>query len=46
MNRAVEAAVIENSFETIIGEGLGYDRCQVGVVTNIHGADRDRPGHP
>jgi cyanophycin synthetase len=36
MNRAVEAAVIENSFETIIGEGLGYDRCQVGVVTNIH----------
>lgn len=36
MNRAVETAVIENSFETIIGEGLGYDRCQVGVVTNIN----------
>lgn len=35
MNRAVQTAVIENSFETIIGEGLGYDRCQVGVVTNI-----------
>nr|MBA3696659.1 cyanophycin synthetase [Methylotenera sp.] len=36
MNRSVEAAVIENSFETILGEGLGYDRCKVGIVTNIH----------
>ena len=38
MNRSVEAAVIENSFKTIISEGLGYDRCQVGVVTNIDAA--------
>lgn len=36
MNRSVEAAVIENSAETILGEGLGYDRCKVGIVTNIH----------
>jgi cyanophycin synthetase len=36
MNRSVQAAVIENSAETILGEGLGYDRCKVGIVTNIH----------
>lgn len=35
LNRAVEAAVIENDSGTILGEGLAYDRCQVGVVTNI-----------
>lgn len=35
LNRAVEAAVIENGGRVILGEGLPYDRCQVGVVTNI-----------
>ena len=35
MNRKVQAAVIENSAATILSEGLGYDRCQVGIVTNI-----------
>lgn len=35
MNRKVQAAVIENGASTILGEGLGYDRCQVGIVTNI-----------
>jgi cyanophycin synthetase len=35
MNRKVEAAIIENSVSTILAEGLGYDRCQVGIVTNI-----------
>lgn len=35
LNSAVEAAVIENGAETILGEGLAYDRCLVGVVTNI-----------
>jgi cyanophycin synthetase len=35
LNRSVEAAVIENGSETILGEGLGYDRCQVGIITNI-----------
>ncbi len=35
MNRKVQAAVIESSASTILGEGLGYDRCQVGVITNI-----------
>ena len=35
LNRSVEAAVIENGCATILGEGLAYDRCQVGIVTNI-----------
>lgn len=35
MNRSVEAAVLENSADVILGEGLAYDRCQVGVVTCI-----------
>jgi cyanophycin synthetase len=35
LNRSVQAAVIENSLETILSEGLGYDRCQVGVITNL-----------
>lgn len=35
MNRRVQTAVIENSAYTILAEGLGYDRCQVGIVTNI-----------
>jgi cyanophycin synthetase len=35
MNRAVEAAVLENRAEVILGQGLAYDRCQVGVVTGI-----------
>jgi cyanophycin synthetase len=35
MNRAVDAAVIENGSRAILSEGLAYDRCQVAVVTNI-----------
>src|SRR5512135_737675 len=35
MNRSVEAAVIENGADTILTEGLAYDRCQVGIITNI-----------
>jgi len=35
LNRAVEAAVIENGGKVILGEGLAYDRCSVGVVTNV-----------
>jgi cyanophycin synthetase len=38
LNRSVGAAVIENSCDTILGEGLGYDRCQVGIITNIDAA--------
>ncbi len=35
MARAVEAAIFENGPATILGEGLAYDRCQVGIVTNV-----------
>ncbi len=35
LNRGVEAAVIENGGRVILGEGLSYDRCQVGIVTNV-----------
>ncbi len=35
MNRAIEAAVFENGSDTIASEGLAYDRCQVGVITNV-----------
>ncbi len=35
LNRAVQAAVIENGTRSILSEGLAYDRCQIGVVTNL-----------
>lgn len=35
LNRAVQAAVIETSFEGILGDGLPYERCTVGVVTDL-----------
>jgi cyanophycin synthetase len=38
LNRSVGAAVIENSCDTILAEGLGYDRCQIGIITNIDAA--------
>ncbi|MCI3208334.1 MULTISPECIES: cyanophycin synthetase [Pandoraea] len=40
MNAGVTAAVFENDNTAILSEGLAYDRCQVGIVTNI-----DRPDH-
>lgn len=36
LNRAVEAAVIENNHLSMLIEGLAYDRCQVGVVLNVN----------
>jgi cyanophycin synthetase len=39
LNRQVEAAVIENDSRTILNEGLAYDRCSVGVVTNLDSLD-------
>ncbi len=38
MNRGVEAAVFENPPLTIVSEGLAYDRCHVGVVTDATGS--------
>ena len=38
MNQMVQAAVIENDARTILRDGLAYDRCKVGVVTDMDGA--------
>lgn len=38
MNRAVDIAVIENPPATMAGEGLAYERCQVGIVSAIDNA--------
>lgn len=35
INRALDAAVFETSPLHILNEGLAYDRCQVGVVTDM-----------
>ena len=35
MNRSVQAAVFENGSQTILAEGLAYDKCSVGVVTDV-----------
>lgn len=35
INRAMEAAVFENSARMILAEGLPYDKCTVGVVTDV-----------
>ncbi len=39
MNREVDAIVLENGAETILEDGLAYDRCAVGVVTDLRGAE-------
>lgn len=35
INRSVQAAVFENGSKTILAEGLAYDKCSVGVVTDV-----------
>lgn len=35
INRSVQAAVLENSSKMILAEGLAYDKCSVGVVTDV-----------
>ncbi len=39
LNRSVDAAVMVSSAASILCEGVAYDRCQVGVVTNILNAE-------
>ena len=41
MTRSVEAAVFENNARSILSEGLAYDKCSVGVVTNVDAAALD-----
>lgn len=35
MNRGVDTAIFEHDARSILGEGYAYDRCQVGVVTDL-----------
>lgn len=35
LNREVEAAIIENGSTQILTEGLAYERCEVGIITNV-----------
>ena len=37
VNRLAEAAVIQTTARSILEQGLAYDRCQVGVVTDLDG---------
>ncbi len=39
MNRRIEAAVVENGPLSILRDGLAYDRCEVGIVTDLDGAE-------
>ena len=39
INRSVDAAVFENGPALILGEGIAYDRCQVGIVTDAAGCE-------
>lgn len=39
INRSVEAAVFENDAAAILRDGLPYDRCTVGIVTDLDGAE-------
>ena len=38
INRNVQAAVFESHADIILRTGLPYDRCQVGIVTDLNGA--------
>ncbi|KQP19254.1 cyanophycin synthetase [Pseudorhodoferax sp. Leaf267] len=40
INRSIQAAVLENSPGSILRDGLAYDRCQVGIVTDLGGASQ------
>ena len=35
INKSLEAAVFENGAEVILGQGVAYDRCLVGIVTDV-----------
>ncbi|MHB8948816.1 MAG: cyanophycin synthetase [Rhodoferax sp.] len=37
INRALDVAVFENDARMILSEGLAYDKCSVGVVTDVSG---------
>ncbi len=39
INRTIEAAVFESNARAILTEGLPYDKCQVGIVTDMDGVE-------
>jgi len=39
MNREVQAAIIENGSRQLLTEGLAYERCEVGIITQIDWAE-------
>lgn len=39
LNRQVDVAIIENDNRVILNEGLPYERCTIGVVTNLDPTD-------
>ncbi len=39
INRSLEVAVFEHSSRMILSEGLAYDKCSVGVVTDVRGVE-------
>ncbi len=41
LNRSIHATVIENGAPVILGQGLPYDRCSIGIVTNIISEEED-----
>ena len=41
MNRSVDAVVIENGAPSVLNDGLAYDRCHVGMVTDLTLAPHD-----
>ena len=40
MNRSVEAAIFESNARMILAEGLAYDKCAVGIVTDLDGVEQ------
>ncbi|WP_426190661.1 cyanophycin synthetase [Massilia sp. DWR3-1-1] len=38
INRTLTTAVFESNARRILAEGLAYDKCQVGIVTDVEGA--------
>lgn len=43
INRSVQAAVFETNAKAILTDGLAYDKCAVGVVTDLHGHEELAP---
>jgi cyanophycin synthetase len=39
INRTLKSAVFESNARMILSEGLPYDKCQVGIVTDMEGVD-------